>query len=431
MAYTDFEMKNFTQVAYVDFDEALKYMKGLYPDRTSFSLAELSVAAKAENPKAKLDNLDCLTPEQMQNWKISMVHDANDQTGFYACVIETAPGEAVVAFRGSESMTNPKHLATDWILADLGLLNSTETTQHAEVKRFFEQYGDELKKYDSLAMTGHSLGGNLAEYATIISGEYGLDDKIKQCISFDGPGFSDEFIARYHDEIAAMSGKMTHYQWSLVGGMLFNLPGVKRVICKVSDEADWKPFSRHDTKYLEFDENGYVKKGSKDSLAIIVDNFSKTVDGIFSFSPFGFVLLPYIMFNSGLSDAKEILDSIVQTVKTTYQKIHSAIEKWFNRNNRFFKVNTYTLSADSDRVYERISTVREQVREMFHAVQALNAMWKGPANAAFAAKFAKEQDEISSYLKVIEGYVSSIRLDSKAYSDCENQAQSIISSLKV
>lgn len=38
-------------------------------------------------------------------------------------------------------------------------------------------------------MTGHSLGGNLAEYATIMSYKYGLDTKIKQCVSMDGPGF--------------------------------------------------------------------------------------------------------------------------------------------------------------------------------------------------------------------------------------------------
>ena len=437
MAYTDLEMKNFTQIAYADFEDAYNDLKALYPERDSFSISELIVVAKKVDPSSDFGTLKCLTPDQMQDWKVSIVQDHNSETGFYACVIETAPGEAAVAFRGSEDYHDPSNLVNDWLLADFGLLNSTETNQHAEVRRFFAEHADDLAKYDHIAMTGHSLGGNLAEYATIVSGEYGLSDKISQCISFDGPGFSDEFIARYHKEIAAMSGKMTHYQWSVVGGLLFNLPGVERVTCKVSNDANTKDnekynsFTRHDTKYLEFDENGNVKRGSKDLLAIFVDDFSKRLDGQFSFSPFAFVLLPYILISNGIADSKEIVNTIVQTVKTTYQKIHSFFEKWLNRNNRYFKVNTYALNADSDRVAAKIASVRTQVKEMFQAIQALNGMWKGPANTAFAAKFAKEQREINSYLKAIEGYANSVKLDSKAYSDCENKVQSVISSLKV
>ena len=72
-------------------------------------------------------------------------------------------------------------------------------------------------------MTGHSLGGNLAEYATVMSYKYGLDKKIKQCASLDGPGFSDEFIKTNREHILAMSGVMKHYKWSLISGMLLDL----------------------------------------------------------------------------------------------------------------------------------------------------------------------------------------------------------------
>ena len=436
MAYTDLEMKNFTQVAYADFGDAYDYLRTVYPDRESFSIAELTAAAKTTNPGGDYSCLDCLTADQMQNWSISLVQDHNDQSGFYACVIETAPGQAAIAFRGSESMSDPSNLYNDWLRADLGLLNSTETNQHAEVRQFLAEHADMLSKYDSIAVTGHSLGGNLAEYATIVSGEYGLSDRIDQCISFDGPGFSNEFIARYRDEISDMSGVMTHYQWSFVGGLLFNLPGVARVTCSVSndanseDDAQYNMFTRHDTKYLEFDENGNIKPGSRDTFSMFIDGFSKSLESMISFSPLSFVLLPYILFTNGFADLGEIFNSFIEGVKTTYQKIHRFFEKWFNRNNGSFKVNTCSLSSDAGKIEAGIRRVREMVAEMFGSVQALNAMWKGPANAAFASKFAAEQEEINRYLDSITVYVTSITDDSRAYNCCENKALSVISSLR-
>lgn len=440
MAYSDFEMKNFTQVAYADFKEAFDYLKKVCPDRDSFTIAELAAVGKGLNPSVDYGCLDCLTDEQYHNWKISWVQDSNAQTGFYACVIETAPNEAAVAFRGSESYHDPSNLLNDWIRSDFGLLNSTETIQHAEVKRFLEEQTNSpdnvFARYDKLSITGHSLGGNLAEYATIISGKYGLDGKIEKCISFDGPGFSNEFITRYHKEISAMSGKMTHYQWSLVGTLLFSLPGVERVVCEVSNDANTKDkekynhLTRHDTKYLVFDKNGKVKKGSKDDLAIFTSIFSKFIDGKFNHINVGLIVLPYMLITKGYATAKEIFESISKGLQTTYQNIKNFLDKWFNRNDAYFRVNTSSLNSDTESVSSKIEYVRRMVGEMFQSIQGLNAMWKGPANAAFAAKFAKEQEEINTYLDKIKTYTDALEADSRAYTSCEQRALDIISSLR-
>ena len=134
---------------------------------------------------------------------------------FYACIVETSPGNAVVCFRGSEDMSDPNNLKNDWIYADMGLLNSTCTNQQAEVERFLAANKELLSKYDNITMTGHSLGGNLAEYATIMSYKYGLDTKIKQCVSMDGPGFSDEFIRANREHIANMKRRYKTLQVEL------------------------------------------------------------------------------------------------------------------------------------------------------------------------------------------------------------------------
>ena len=59
------------------------------------------------------------------SWVIKSVKDDNKKSGFYGCLIETGENEAIVGFRGSEPFSDMHHLRTDWLEADLALLNST------------------------------------------------------------------------------------------------------------------------------------------------------------------------------------------------------------------------------------------------------------------------------------------------------------------
>ena len=46
-----------------------------------------------------------------------------------------------------------------------------------------------------ITVTGHSKGGNKAKYIAL------MDDSVSRCVSFDGQGFSDEFVKHYKDRI--------------------------------------------------------------------------------------------------------------------------------------------------------------------------------------------------------------------------------------
>lgn len=278
MAYSDLQSRAFTQIAYMDLDEKyVDYCKANGTD--SAPLSEILSTSQYE----KLINLG-LTDAEINSWNISGVHNTNSQNGFYACIIETAPGEAAVGFRGSEDMGDLSNVANDWVGADIGLVNSTCTNQQEEVERFLKKYQGQLNGYDSVAMAGHSLGGNLAEYATIVSYKYGLDDNITQCVSMDGPGFSKEFIDKYREQIEKMSGIMYHPRWSFVGTMLNDLSGVEYQYVEVSndanaiDDADYNAATRHDTKYLVYDENGNLVEGEQDALSKITSVISEGVD---------------------------------------------------------------------------------------------------------------------------------------------------------
>lgn len=280
MAYSDLQTRAFTQIAYMELDKAYKDYC-IEHNTKKVPLSELLKEGSAE--RKKLNDLG-ISNEEINSWSLTGVHDTNADNGFYACIIETEPGKAAVGFRGSESMSDLGNVQNDWVGADLGLVNSTCTNQHEETDIFLSKYKNVLGEYSELAMTGHSLGGNLAEYATIVSGKYGLDDNIAQCVSMDGPGFSNEFIKMYGDEISKMSDIMYHPRWSFVGTMLNDLPGVRYQYVQVAnesnkvDDAQYNSLTRHDTKYLVYDKDGNLVSGEQDRLSKITSVISEGID---------------------------------------------------------------------------------------------------------------------------------------------------------
>ncbi len=107
--------------------------------------------------------------------------------GISAVIISEQENEAVVAFRGTAS--------NEWIDDFLGA-NQIDSLQQINALEWYKSVYDKcnLGKY-TVTVTGHSKGGNKAKYITI------LNDTPDRCISFDGQGFSDEFIEHYKDRI--------------------------------------------------------------------------------------------------------------------------------------------------------------------------------------------------------------------------------------
>lgn len=113
--------------------------------------------------------------------------------------------EAVVAYEGSQS-------GADW----RDNFDAVGSTDHADgVSTDFQQKALDyvnspevqqiLSRYDTVTSTGHSKGGNNAAYVNIRS------DSIDRSITFDAPGFSDEFMNAYHDEIARTQDSIDNY----------------------------------------------------------------------------------------------------------------------------------------------------------------------------------------------------------------------------
>ncbi len=64
--------------------------------------------------------------------------------------------------------------------------------------------GYECGGYEDIVVTGHSKGGNLAQFVTVKH-----EKKILECVSYDGQGFGDDFLSENPEEIRAASPKIT------------------------------------------------------------------------------------------------------------------------------------------------------------------------------------------------------------------------------
>ena len=219
MKYTDKELKDATQIAYLNFIE--KSVNNMKADGKNFpfSIRDLMKGADIDsNDKEILE----LLPESALDWKIKDIHNTKNENGFYACVIETSDENAIVAFRGSEGFTQYRDLVYDWGQSDFGLLNNKETPQHTETEKYANRLAEEkvLDQYKSIAATGHSLGGNLASHFAIVNA-YGdqkkdIFQKLNQVVNFDGPGVSNKYLEYNEDAIKKAAPKIQHYKWSLI-----------------------------------------------------------------------------------------------------------------------------------------------------------------------------------------------------------------------
>lgn len=219
--------------------------------------------------------------DEVLNWRIVYIHNMTDINGFYGCVIETSDSNAIVCFRGSEGLEDYAGVVYDWIQSDFGLLNHTETIQTIETERFATLLNKRniLDKYESIDVTGHSLGGNLASHFAVFctSREENkkIFGKISRAYNFDGPGVSDEYIHKNKKSIDKATSKITHYKWSPIGSLLYNLPGENEIFLKTrkyygkggfKEKLGYYTFGKHDIKSLIFDKNGMAIRGKQGIL---------------------------------------------------------------------------------------------------------------------------------------------------------------------
>lgn len=75
-------------------------------------------------------------------------------------------------------------------------------TKLQKLAKDFVKY--ECGEFKDITVTGHSKGGNLAQYVTVTCG-----GQIDRCVSYDGQGFGKKFLNEYRNEILTAKDKIT------------------------------------------------------------------------------------------------------------------------------------------------------------------------------------------------------------------------------
>lgn len=176
-----------------------------------------------------------------------------------ACFVDktTSPTDVNVIIRGSATGKDWHDNGEGAYVSDSGF----QKTAAAYVEGLPDSYGN------SITISGHSKGGNLAQYATIVT------DRIDRCVSIDGQGFSPEFLEKYKDEIARKRKDIVSISASkdVVNALLFPIAGTQIYI---STEKQDDFFHYHKPNIL-LDENGNFRKQVKqDPIAKLVNSFS-------------------------------------------------------------------------------------------------------------------------------------------------------------
>ncbi|MDO4623310.1 MAG: DUF2974 domain-containing protein [Eubacteriales bacterium] len=280
--YTDSQMVIASQIAYLDFDVSMLAGGPRTVREILETQAEYSTGYEQRYAQYLLRRIDTEPKAAVcGDWKIIDVRNDQEGSGMYACLLDTGEENALLAFRGSESDT-AENVIKDWGASDLGLLNSLQTPQQRAAEIYTEDiYREYGSQYRNFGITGHSLGGNLAEHAAVTAPE-AMREQITQCVNLDGPGFSEAYMVSHAEEIRRSAPAITHAQWSLVGTLLFPLPGTDyRIVSAGTPEKGSGLNSllwRHETTMVQYDGNGNFRAGERDVLAKAAGPFTRMAD---------------------------------------------------------------------------------------------------------------------------------------------------------
>lgn len=159
--------------------------------------------------------------------------------------------DVVLAFRGSGGISKA------WADNFRGLYQ-TETMMQQEAITFVNE---KCKGMNIQAVTGHSKGGNLAQCVSVA-----LPEKVGRCVSFDGQGFSGNFIKQHQDGIDIKKKDIVSIS-SYKDPVSTLLTPVAGIIKYIKTDPSIKGFDNHKGNTL-YNKDYFDKKGNYNANVI-------------------------------------------------------------------------------------------------------------------------------------------------------------------
>lgn len=194
------------------------------------------------------------------------VFDPQNAVQFSATTFLFPDGNACVAFRGTDSTI------TGWRENFDMLYNDTVPAQLLSA-RYLNRVAGKIK--GNITVVGHSKGGNLAIYASVMCSPK-TKEKIAEIQSFDSPGFAESFVSsqKYIDT----ESKIIKFvpEQSMIG-MLLNDTDTYRIV-----KSEGEGFHQHDPFLWIVEDNDFVTGEKIDTKARFVNSTFKEWVGNFT-----------------------------------------------------------------------------------------------------------------------------------------------------
>ncbi|MBM7625088.1 DUF2974 domain-containing protein [Sporohalobacter salinus] len=170
MSVNDKEHLILSDLSYLDFedgDSESNLYELFYKERYKSRKEEL--LGNEEEIKKRLDNGENFFGDALKKWKVIDTFE-NDKTGLYGVVFKNSSGEVVVSYRGTESDTDK---TKDLLYTDGKIASGVIPEQFRDGYRFYQRVRKKESGSD-ITVTGHSLGGGIAQYVAAIADEEGV-----------------------------------------------------------------------------------------------------------------------------------------------------------------------------------------------------------------------------------------------------------------
>ena len=159
----------------------------------SVAMAGAGGGLKASDIKILFEEMDKESSINPSFGKLSAVRKLNGGYVKAICYADEKNENAVVAFRGTGGSTNA------WVDNFEGGYEEDSSMQ----KLAADFVRNECAIYSDITVTGHSKGGNMSQYVTVMCAQ-----QVSRCVSFDGQGFNKTFIDKNKSRIDIASPKI-------------------------------------------------------------------------------------------------------------------------------------------------------------------------------------------------------------------------------
>lgn len=200
--------------------------------------------------------------EKLKNMHVARKVDEGGIRGI--CYANENEKEACVIFRGTGGTYGAwnDNLQGEY-LADTGM---------QKIAKDFVQY--ECGTFNNLYVSGHSKGGNLAQYTTIM-----CSAQVAKCVSFDGQGFGKEFLKEHKKEVEQSKNKITSVSaYNDFVNILLTPIAATRIFVENKGVKEDGHSSMTLLNSIKFNEDGSINNASKTSQGLISRFLENTSD---------------------------------------------------------------------------------------------------------------------------------------------------------